>query len=362
MEILKDKKIIIVDDDYGIRKKLENIFNKNGAKARSFENGLLAIEELNTNPEIYDLVLLDVTMAKINGFETAKEIKNLKTNSDIPIIFITGNINSEDKTHGFDLGCVDYITKPFDNNEVMARSRLHLELSYRRKQAIEYAKDLEIKVQERTFEINQTKKALIISLSALAETRDSETGAHIYRTQEFCKTLAEELSNNIKNCGIIDQKFVELMYDCAPLHDVGKVGIPDNILLKPGKLNPEEFEIMKNHCLIGKKTLESGTNLLTDKSFLFFAAELAYSHHEKWNGSGYPLKIKREEIPLQGRIMAMADVYDALTSKRIYKEAWGHSEARDFIVSERGKQFDPDLVDAFLNVEQEFIEIRKKYY
>jgi len=361
MDILENKKIIIVDDDFGIRRLLETILNKNKAITKSFETGYDALQELKKSENEYDLILLDVNMHGISGFETASAILKENQYGYIPIIFITGNSNSEDKKIGFELGCVDYITKPFDTNEVLMRVKLHLELSYRRKEAVEYSNNLEKKVEERTFEINQTRKALINSLSTLAETRDNETGAHILRTQDFCKIIAVELSKLDKYKNIINHKFIELIYDCAPLHDIGKVGIPDNILLKPGKLTGEEFNIMKKHCYIGKKTLDSSSVLLKDTSFLDFASDIAYSHHEKWDGSGYPRKISGEDIPLNGRIMAISDVYDALTSKRVYKEAWTHQATKDLILDQKGKHFDPEIVDSFLKTEKEFVAVREQY-
>ncbi|OHD24794.1 MAG: hypothetical protein A2Y34_05895 [Spirochaetes bacterium GWC1_27_15] len=361
MEFIKSKYILVVDDDYTIRKKLEILLKKNGFNVNSFESGKEVIDELNINYDKYSLILLDVTMFGMTGFETAQEIKKDKRFDDIPIIFITGNADVEDKKKGFEAGCVDYITKPFDNNEVLMRVKLHLELAYRREEALNYAKTLEKKVEERTLEINLTRKALIVSLSSLAESRDPETGAHILRTQEYSKIIAAELVNYQKYKNVIDDLFIERMHDCAPLHDIGKVGIPDDVLLKPGKLTDEEFAIMKTHCYIGKKTLESGTNLLIDLSFLKFASEIAYSHHEKFDGTGYPRMLKGEDIPLQGRIMALSDVYDALTSKRIYKNSWSHQEARNLILSESCKHFDPLIIEVFLKIENDFINIQNKY-
>ncbi|HOV15001.1 MAG TPA: response regulator [Spirochaetota bacterium] len=353
--------ILIVDDDYSVRKKLEIILSKNNLKSKSFDSGLSAIEELRSNHKHYSLILLDVTMEGLSGFDTAKKIKENPQFIDIPIIFITGNSDTEDKRIGFQVGCVDYITKPFDNNEVLMRVKLHLELSYRRELALNYARDLERKVVERTYEIQQVRKALIVSLSTLAESRDPETGAHILRTQEYSKALATELKNLPKYKDMINDHFIDRVYDCSPLHDIGKVGIPDNVLLKPDKLTDDEFNIMKSHSFIGYKTLISASDIPVDNSFLRFAADIAYSHHEKYDGTGYPRRLKGDDIPLQGRIMAIADVYDALISKRVYKDAWEHNRARDFIANGKGAHFDPDIVDVFLKIEKQFLEIKEKY-
>jgi len=355
----KSSKILVVDDDYTIRKKLETILIKNGCAVKMVESGSEALDTLTNDPE-FDLILLDVTMRGISGFETALNIKRNSSDYSIPIIFITGNVNQDDKKKGFEAGGVDYITKPFDNNEVLMRVKLHLELSQRRKDALNYARLLEKRVREKTYEINQNKKALIVSLSKLAESRDPETGEHIIRTQTYSKLLSEELAKLPEFNGLIDAEFIELMFDCSPLHDIGKVGIKDNILLKPGKLTEEEFQIMKTHCNIGKKTLDSGAHLIKDKAFLKFASEIAYSHHEKYDGSGYPRKLSGENIPIQGRIMALADVYDALTSKRIYKESMSHQVAKDIIYQGSEKHFDPVIIEAFYKLEDKFLEISKK--
>jgi len=356
----RSSRILVVDDDYTIRKKLETILIKNGFIVKTVESGSEALDTL-TNDSGFDLILLDVTMRGISGFETALNIKRNNSDYSIPIIFITGNVNQDDKKKGFEAGGVDYITKPFDNNEVLMRVKLHLELSHRRKEALDYARLLETRVRERTYEINQNKKALIVSLSKLAESRDPETGEHIIRTQSYSKLLSEELAKLPEYKDLIDAEFIELMFDCSPLHDIGKVGIKDDILLKPGKLTEEEFKIMRAHCYIGKKTLDSGAHLIKDKAFLKFASEIAYSHHEKYDGSGYPRKLSGENIPIQGRIMALADVYDALSTKRVYKDAWTHDDVRNYIIEQKGKHFDPKVVDAFLKIENEFINIYNKY-
>ncbi len=354
--------ILIVDDDYGIRRKLETLLKANELNAVSFENGKDALLELEKNDkDHYSLILLDVSLADESGFNTAKKIKNNERLRDIPIIFITGSDNLEDKRTGFSIGCVDYITKPFDNTEVILRIRLHLELAIRREEAILYARILEEKVKERTVEILNTRKALIVSLASLSESRDNETGAHIFRTQEYSRILAVELRKTLKYSMVITDSFVENMHDCSPLHDIGKVGIADHILLKPGKLTAEEFEIMKSHCIIGKKTLETGISMLGKNAFFDFASDIIYTHHEKFDGSGYPEGLVGENIPLNGRIMALSDVYDALTSKRAYKEAWSHDRARDLIVDQSGRHFDPDVVQAFLNAQDDFISTKSKF-
>jgi response regulator RpfG family c-di-GMP phosphodiesterase len=216
-------------------------------------------------------------------------------------------------------------------------------------------------IRVRTEEIQRTQDVTILSLASLAETRDNETGAHILRTQRYVRALASHLATREPYRETLDQRTIELLYKSAPLHDVGKVGIPDAILLKPGKLSEKEFEIMKTHAMLGSRALEEAERELGGTSFLRFAREIAETHHEKWDGSGYPRGLKGSQIPLSGRLMALADVYDALISKRVYKPAFSHEKAKEIILQGKGSHFDPDVVDAFLRIEDEFVQIAKSY-
>lgn len=216
-------------------------------------------------------------------------------------------------------------------------------------------------LQDSQDEVAVTRDVAIVSLSALAESRDNETGAHILRTQEYVKALAVELSANPKHNTLLSPSYIDLLYKSAPLHDIGKVGVPDDVLLKPGKLTDEEFDIMKSHPVIGAEALSIAEQQLGSSSFLRVAKEISLTHHEKWDGSGYPKGLAKEDIPLSGRLMALADVYDALISKRVYKPAFSHDKAKAIIVEGRGQHFDPEVVDAFLAVEQQFIDIAKQY-
>ncbi|CAK4068335.1 MULTISPECIES: HD-GYP domain-containing protein [Vibrio] len=210
-------------------------------------------------------------------------------------------------------------------------------------------------------EVKTTRDVAIVSLSALAESRDNETGAHILRTQEYIRALANYLSQFEHHKALLTPSYIELLYKSAPLHDVGKVGIPDSILLKPGKLTDEEFEIMKDHPEIGAKALSMAEKQLGSNSFLQLAKEISLTHHEKWDGSGYPNQLVGQDIPLSGRLMALADVYDALISERVYKKAFSHDKAKSIILEGKGRHFDPELVDAFLAIENEFVAIADKY-
>jgi len=318
-------------------------------------NGIDAIELLEDQKP--DLILLDIMMPEIDGYEVLKKLKGNPDLEHIPVILLSAITDSDSKNKGFSLGAVDYVTKPFEIIEVKARVRTQIRLEEARLVLENQNIVLEEKVKERTRLIERTNFATIYCLAALAETRDPETGAHIKRTQKYIKELALELSDKEEYKDVLTREYIELLYKSAPLHDIGKVGIKDSILLKPGKLTVEEFEEMKNHTTYGGESLMVGIKELGQESFLTLAKEIALTHHEKWDGSGYPRGLSKKEIPISGRLMALSDVYDALISKRVYKEAYTHEEAKNIILEGRGIHFDPDVVDAFITRESKFIEI-----
>lgn len=313
-------------------------------------SGYSALEQIEDDPP--DIILLDIMMPEMNGYQVLLELK--KRNINIPVIFITAMDELEFKTKGFEIGAVDYITKPFQPLEVIARVKTHLSLKLAMDELGNQNEILEQKVRERTKQLQTTQDVTIRSLSALAETRDNETGNHIIRTQNYVGLLAIELRKTEKYALYMNEETIDLLKKSAPLHDIGKVGIPDSILLKPGKLTDEEFDIMKMHALYGYEALEKASNQLGTNTFLNHAMELAWSHHEKWDGSGYPRALKGEDIPIEGRLMAVADVYDALISKRVYKPPFPHSKAVAIIEEGRDSHFDPDIVDAFNNISEGF--------
>jgi len=315
-------------------------------------DGISAIEDIFQDPP--DLVLLDIIMPGMNGYEVCEKLKANNLTMRIPVIFLTAMTEEKDEAKGLALGAVDYITKPFSPELVKARVKNHLELKRHRD-------NLEELVEERTRELALTQEVTISSLSSLAETRDPETGGHILRTQRYIKLLAQKLQSHPDFRGYLDDRTIELLYLSAPLHDIGKVGVPDHILLKPGVLGPEEFEIMKNHVLLGYNILKTAENKLGSNSFMRFAKEIAFTHQEKWNGSGYPQGLKGKDIPIAGRLMAVADVYDALISKRVYKPPFPHSKAVAIMTEGRGIHFDPDMIDAFLEIEGDFKKIALEY-
>jgi putative two-component system response regulator len=322
-------------------------------------NGLEAIELLQEQKP--DLILLDIMMPEMDGYEVLKTIKNNPALEHIPVILLSAITDSDSKTKGFSLGAVDYVTKPFEIIEVKARVKTQLRLEEARLILESQNIVLEDLVKERTELLERTNSAAIYCLAALAETRDPETGEHIKRTQEYIKELAVELQGIEEYREVLTKEFIELLYKSAPLHDIGKVGVKDSILLKPGRLTEEEFEEMKMHTIYGGESLMVGIKELGEDSFLTLAREIALTHHEKWDGSGYPRGLSKKDIPISGRLMALSDVYDALISKRIYKNAFTHDEAKAIIIEGSGLHFDPDIVDAFIKREHKFIEIMKKF-
>ena len=322
-------------------------------------NGLEALELIEEQKP--DLILLDIMMPEMDGYEVLKKLKENPDLEHIPVILLSAITDSDSKNKGFSLGAVDYVTKPFEIVEVKARVKTQLRLEEARLVLESQNIILEEKVKERTQLIERTNSAAIYCLAALAETRDPETGEHIKRTQEYIRELALELRDKEEYKDVLTDEYIELLYKSAPLHDIGKVGVRDSILLKPGKLTEEEFEEMKKHTTYGGESLMVGIKELGEESFLTLAKEIALTHHEKWDGSGYPRGLSKEEIPISGRLMALSDVYDALISKRVYKGAFTHDEAKNIILESKGTHFDPDIVDAFIKREAKFIEIMERF-
>lgn len=309
-----------------------------------------------------DLILLDIMMPGIDGYEVCKRLKSDEQTQDIPVIFLTARSEAADEELGLELGAVDYITKPINPAITLARVANHLTL----KASADFLKDkaayLEQEVAKRTTELAALQDVTILTMASLAETRDSETGNHIRRTQFYVKELAQKLSTHPKFKALLTPAFIQMLFKSAPLHDIGKVGIPDRILLKPGKFEPHEFEIMKTHALLGKQVIEFAEQQLGRQvEFLTLAKEIAYCHHEKWNGSGYPQGLAGEDIPVSARLMAVADVYDALISRRVYKEGMSHEKAAAIIIEGRGQHFDPDMVDAFIELQDAFQAIAARF-
>lgn len=301
-----------------------------------------------------DIILLDIMMPGMDGYEVCRQLKADAVTAHIPVVFISALDQSGDETRGLELGAVDYIRKPFEPLVVKARVRNHLALK-------RYEQQLEGLVAARTAELALTQQVTIEALANLAEYRDTETGGHIKRTQRYVHVLAQYLAAGGPYADQLDAETIDLLYRCAPLHDIGKVAVRDVILLKPGKLTADEFEEMKQHVIYGAKALEGAESGVGDSDFLGLARALILGHHERWNGSGYPYGLKGEEIPLAGRLMAVADVYDALISRRVYKPAFTHTQAVNMMLEGRGEHFDPVIIDALLAVEDAFLQIARAH-
>jgi len=330
-------------------------------KTKVATNGEKALQIAGSAPQP-DLILLDIMMPGLDGYEVCGRLKANPDTADIPVIFLTAKTQVEDETQGFALGAVDYITKPISPPIVLARVKTHLLL----KQSSDFLKDknlfLEQEVKRRTEDVLAIQDVTILAMASLAETRDNETGSHIKRTQHYVLALANQLKDHPRFRAYLTPERINLVFKSAPLHDIGKVGIPDRILLKPGKLTDEEFTIMKTHTTLGRDSIVVAEKRLgVPNTFLRCAKDIAYSHQEKWDGSGYPEGLFAEDIPIPARLMAVADVYDALISRRVYKPPFTHEEAVSIIRNGRGSHFDPDMVDAFLEIQDTFQDIAQRY-
>ena len=309
-----------------------------------------------------DLILLDIMMPEMDGYQVLTELKSKQKTKDIPVIFLTGKTQEEDEEKGLLLGAADYLSKPLSPPILLARIATHLTNAQAKQYLRHQTELLEQKVQERTHQLSKLQDVSMIALGALAESRDPETGNHLRRTQGYVQALAEHVKSHPKYEAVLTPSNITLIAKSAPLHDIGKVGVADNILLKPGKLTQIEFDEMKNHPRYAKEALQIAiAGLGQEENFLHFALEIAYGHHEKWDGSGYPLGQAGEDIPVSARLMAIADVYDALISRRVYKPAFTHDDAVQIITEGSGKHFDPDLVSGFLDINLQFNSISEAY-
>lgn len=361
MLVQNDRQTILVVDDTPDNLALMTALLKDHYQVKIAKSGRTAVQIAGsaTPP---DLILLDIMMPEMDGYEVCRQLKsNLKT-KDIPIIFLTALSELENEQKGLELGAVDYVTKPISPFIFMARIKNHLVL----KSMTDFLKSrnafLKIEVAKRTHEIESGQDATILAMTSLAETRDSDTGNHIRRTQHYVKALAEKLRDHPKFAWYLTDTNINLLFKSAPLHDIGKVGIPDSILLKPGKLTPDEFEIMKTHTTLGFEAITHAEKSLGTKvEFLTCAKSIILSHQEKWDGSGYPQGLSGEDIPIAARLMAVADVYDALICRRVYKEPMSHPDAVIIMTKGSGTHFDPDIINAFLEIQNQCLEISQQF-
>jgi putative two-component system response regulator len=339
------KTILIIDDtDVNINLLMEILEDKYDLLASLDGEGGLDI----LNEEDVDLVLLDIMMPDMDGFEVCRRIKENESTKDIPVIFITAVSDEKSIEKAYDIGGVDYIRKPFMAKEVISRINTHISLSDQKHLLQNEVKTKTLELHSLNKEIEETQKEVVFTMGAIGETRSKETGNHVKRVAEYSKVLA-------KYSGMSDEE-VALLVDASPMHDIGKVAIHDNILHKPGKLTNEEFILMREHSEIGYKMLSH-----SKRPLLKTAAKIALEHHERWDGDGYPKHLKEEEISIEGRITAIADVFDALGSDRCYKQAWEDEKIFNYFKEQKGKQFNPKLVDIFFEHLDEFLDIRERF-
>ncbi len=344
--------VMVVDDTPTNLKLLDLLLTSSHYTVSTYTRGAAALDAARENPP--DIVLLDVNMPEMNGYEVCSHLKSTEELREIPVLFISANAESEEKVKAFEAGGVDYITKPFHAAEVKARVGTHLKLARLQSTLQHQNENLEKMVAEKVEEVYSAQLSTIVALAKLAEHRDNDTGKHLERVQLYTQLLAEGLRTAPFFSGTIDTGFVTNLFHAAPLHDIGKVSIPDRVLLKPGKLDPAEFEIMKTHSAVGAETLAEVSIAYKNNRFLAIGHTITRSHHERWDGQGYPDGLVGDEIPLEARIMAVADVYDALRSKRVYKPPFSHDETMRIIRDGSGTQFCPAAVQALNIVEDEF--------
>jgi putative two-component system response regulator len=308
-----------------------------------------------------DLVLLDVMMPGMDGYEVCRHLKAEPATRDVPVIFLSAMTQPEDETRGFEAGAADFIHKPISPPIVRARVRTHLEVKAWRDSMHRRNAGLQAQLAERMSQVEQLRDATLHVMVSLAEFRDEDTGNHIKRTQEYVRVLAQYLRAHPGDCAeayALHDGAIELMAKSAPLHDIGKIAIPDHILLKPGRLDAEAFAVMKTHSMHGWEMLQRAAQRMGgDSDFLGYAMQIARHHHERWDGSGYPDGLAGRDIPFAARLMAVADVYDALTTRRPYKEPFPHDKAMSIVLEGSGSHFDPQLVEALQACEQRFIDI-----
>ena len=329
--------VLIVDDNKILLMTLKGLLTENGYEVLTATNGKEGLEILEQYPSCR-AVISDWEMPGMDGIEFCEAVRAQDRPGYIYFLLLTSHDQTNEKVLGLSAGADDFVTKPYESAEVLARLR----------------------TGERILAL-ETRDVAIFALAKLAESRDNDTGAHLERVQYYCRALSRWLAAQKKFKDVVDSEYVRLIFQTSPLHDIGKVGIPDAILLKPGRLDPYEFDVMKTHTTIAANTLDAALDKFPGVAFLKMAKDIAETHHEKYDGTGYPHGLKGEDIPLSGRIIAVADVYDALVSKRVYKEAFAPDAARAIIEEGRGKHFDPDVVDAFIAVRDEFLDIRQRF-
>lgn len=356
-----DRPVVLVVDDTPDNLSLMAGLLRDRYRVRLANSGERALQLVKAEPHP-DVVLLDVMMPGLDGHEVCRRLKADPATADMAVIFLTALDEVEDEARGLALGAADFIAKPIRPPILLAR--LETQLTVKRATAMlrDHNTRLEQEVRRRTAEIEGLQDATVLTMASLAETRDNDTGNHLRRTQHYVECLARELRKQPRYAATLDDQTIGLLFKSAPLHDIGKIGIPDAILLKPGRLSADEFEVMKTHTTIGFEAIDRAeASVGHPLPFLRYAKEIALSHQEKWDGSGYPQGLAGEAIPLSARLMALADVYDALISKRVYKPAMASEQAEAIVLAGRGTHFDPAVVDAFERVRDDFRAIAQRF-
>lgn len=347
--------ILVVDDTPANLGMLSNLL-KEKYRIKVANNGVKALELAVASPP--DIMLLDIMMPEMDGYEVMRRLKADARTDRIPVIFLTAKTSIEDEERGLLMGAVDFIHKPISPPIVLARIQTQLQVKDWQDFLLDQNAWLKEEVERRLSQVNHLQEATILVMVSMAEFRDECTGNHIKRTQAYVRALAERMARLPKHAALLTTEYIELLAKSAPLHDIGKIAIPDNILLKPGKHTPEEFTLMKTHAERGYQMLKyAGEHMGQNGAFLDVAVEIANGHHEKWDGSGYPAGLAGEQIPLAARLMALADVYDALLTRRPYKEPFTLEAATQLILDGKGKHFDPEVVDTFIAIQDEFERI-----
>lgn len=329
-------RVLVVDDDPLMVHLLRKTITTFGHQVVTACNGREALRMMHR--EMFRMVIADWEMPEMNGLELCRQIRGQYHSSYVYIVLLTVHCGTQSIVDGLNAGADEFISKPFDPEELRVR----------------------IRTGERILAL-ESREVTVFSLAQLVDARDPETGSHVDRISEYCRVLAEHLSNQEAYSEQVNSEFVQLISLTSPLHDIGKVGIPDHILLKNGPLTDEEYSVMKQHAIVGSMTLDAAIRAYPEAQFLYMARDIARTHHERFDGSGYPDGLAGTSIPLAGRIMALADVYDALTTQHVYKPAYTHEQAREILLMGSGTQFDPDIVRAFLANEHRFIDIRRRH-
>ncbi len=354
------KSTVLVVDDAPANLSLISAILKDDYTVKAVNHGQKALDLALSEPP--DLILLDIVMPDLDGYEVCRRLKEQPQTLAVPIIFLTSKSDVEDEEMGLQLGAVDYITRPINPRILQSRVKAHIADTWRVRNLHKNNEYLEFEINQRTQQVLDLQNVTTLALASLAETRDTDTGNHLRRTQHYVLALARKLKPHHRFSNFLTESRIQALFKCAPLHDIGKVGIPDRVLLKPGKFEPHEWSVMQQHPALGHEALaRAQADARASSDFLEIAKEIVHLHHEKWDGSGYPQGLSGDAIPISARLMALADVYDALISRRIYKKAAPHAQAVQIIMDGRGSHFDPDVIDAFASIVDEFREIAERF-